>query len=201
VVLGRPARRGEGLAAIHIAAREAFAEQGFHATSVRDIARRSGVSMAALYHHYASKQELLFAVLQEAAEDYFSICEGAVADAADDPTTKLEALVRATVRYRVRHRIDSSLSLLELRNLEPRYRKLLEAREHAADRMWADIIAGGVAAGAFTAPWPDEARRAIIAICNAVADWYQPEGTVTVEELADRYKCLALLLLQARSPV
>jgi AcrR family transcriptional regulator len=196
-MLKQAARRGEGLAAIRAAAREAFAEQGYHGTSVRDIAARSGVSMAALYYHYAGgKQELLFAVLREAAEDYFVVCEQALAAASEEPAARLEALVRTTVRYRVRRRTESSLNLVELRNLEPRYRKLLDARSETATRMWAGIIADGLATGDFSTPWPDDARRAIIAMCNAIADWYRPDGPVTVGELADRYASLALTLLR-----
>jgi AcrR family transcriptional regulator len=193
--------RGEGLVALHAAAREAFAQQGYHATSVRDIARRAGVSMAALYSHYAGKQELLFAVLRESVEDYFVACERALAgltgERADDPTAHLEALVRATVRYRVRRRDESALNLIEVRNLEPRYRKLLDARVDTATRMWAGVIDDGVRAGAFGTPWPDDARRAVIAMCNAIADWYHPEGAVSVDELVERYVGLARTIVQA----
>ena len=192
----RQPARGEGLAAIHAAARTAFAEQGYHATSVRDIAGRAGVSMAALYYHYTGKQELLFAVLREAAEDYFVTCEQALAAAAETPPARLDALVRATVRYRVRRRADSRLHLSEQRNLEQRFRKQLQARADTATRMWAGIIADGVASGEFVTPWPDDARRAIIAMCNAVADWYHPDGAVRVDELADRYAGLARTLLR-----
>ncbi|GIJ45084.1 TetR family transcriptional regulator [Virgisporangium aliadipatigenens] len=179
------------MAAIHAAAREAFAEQGYHATSVRDIARRAGVSMAALYYHYEGKQELLFAVLRESVEDYFVTCEHALAAAPDDPAAHLDALVGATVRYRVRRRAESTLNLIEVRNLEPRYRKLLDARVDTATRMWAGIIDDGVRAGVFATAWPDDARRAVIAMCNAIADWYRPEGAVTVDELVERYVGLA----------
>jgi AcrR family transcriptional regulator len=150
--------RGEGLGALHAAAREAFAQQGYHATSVRDIARRAGVSMAALYYHYTGKQELLFAVLRESAEDYFVACERALAEADEHPAAHLDALVRATVRYRVRRRDESALNLIEVRNLEPRLRKLLDARLDTATRMWAGVIDDGVRAGVFATPHPDDGR-------------------------------------------
>ena len=42
-----------------VAAVEAFAERGYHATTTRDIAGRAGMSPAALYIHYKTKEELL----------------------------------------------------------------------------------------------------------------------------------------------
>ena len=45
---------------------EVFAEKGFHAASMRDIARRLGCTPAALYYHAESKEELLFKIAHEA---------------------------------------------------------------------------------------------------------------------------------------
>src|SRR4051794_6434574 len=43
---------------------DAFAERGYHATTTRDIASRAGMSPAALYVHYRSKEELLFQLIR-----------------------------------------------------------------------------------------------------------------------------------------
>ncbi|NED61333.1 helix-turn-helix transcriptional regulator, partial [Streptomyces sp. SID10244] len=46
------------------AALAAFAEQGYHGTSVREIASRANLSVPGLYHHYPSKQSLLQGLLE-----------------------------------------------------------------------------------------------------------------------------------------
>ncbi|MFF1901351.1 hypothetical protein [Streptomyces sp. NPDC058206] len=59
--------------------------------------------------------------------------------------------------------------------------------------------------GAFGGPhglhqteYPDNARRAVIAMCNAIAQWYRPGGPVTEDELVERYVSLALTVVEYR---
>lgn len=59
--------------------------------------------------------------------------------------------------------------------------------------------------GAFGGPhglhqteYPDNARRAVIAMCNAIAQWYRPDGPVTEDELVERYVSLALTVVEYR---
>jgi len=49
-------------------AQELFTEQGYERTSLREIAERVGVTKAALYYHFASKEELIRALLEPMAE-------------------------------------------------------------------------------------------------------------------------------------
>jgi len=50
----------------------------------------------------------------------------------------------------------------------------------------------------FLTPYPDEARRAVIAMCNAVAQWFRPDGELTLDELVDRHVALALTVVEYR---
>ena len=61
---------GDTKARILESALELFAEKGYSGTSMRDIAKRLGITKAALYKHYASKQEIFEAVMQDTAERY-----------------------------------------------------------------------------------------------------------------------------------
>jgi AcrR family transcriptional regulator len=195
--------RGAGGAALTAAAREIFAERGYHGASVRDVARRAGLSLSALYHWHASKQELLAALLEESVNDYFHTCDTALREAGTDPVSRLTAIVRATVDYRVRRRVESTIAAREFRNLEPRHARRLVTLRESATRLFQEIIDDGVHAGVFHCAHPDDARRAIQASCNAIAQWYRPDaGDVTPEVLADRYVAIALRIVeyQALSP-
>lgn len=61
---------GDTKARILESALELFAEKGYSGTSMSDIAKRLGITKAALYKHYASKQEIFEAVMQDTAERY-----------------------------------------------------------------------------------------------------------------------------------
>lgn len=75
------------------AAAELFAEKGYHATSIRDIARHLGVTPGAVYAHFPSKSQLLLAVY-EAGVARMSACLEDVDDADPDPWSRLETACR-----------------------------------------------------------------------------------------------------------
>lgn len=184
--------RGGGRDAITAAAREVFAERGFHGASIRDIARRAGLSLSALYHWHAGKQELLAALIEESTQDYFETCDTALRDAGPDPAARLCAVVKATVEYRVRRRFESNITNREWRNLDADHRRRLEQQRLPASRMWVDLITDGVTSGQFRCTHPDDARRTIQAACNAIAQWYDPQGEIGLAELRDRYAAIAM---------
>jgi AcrR family transcriptional regulator len=190
--------RGGGRDAITGAAREIFAERGYHGTSIRDIAKRAGLSLSALYYWHPSKQHLLAALMEEITHDYFTRCDRALREAGDDPGDRLRALVGATVEYRVSLRVESNIAMREWRNLEPDNRARLDGLRDGASNLWADLIDDGVARGAFHCPHPDDARRTIVAACNAIAQWYDPDGGITLSELVERYTDIALRVVDHR---
>ena len=63
------------------AARDAFAETGYHETSLDSIAERAGVSKALLYEHFSSKRELYVAMLEVHVAELIERIAGAIADA------------------------------------------------------------------------------------------------------------------------
>ncbi|MDD7967159.1 TetR family transcriptional regulator [Actinomycetospora lemnae] len=190
--------RGGGREAITRAARESFAERGYHGTSIRDIAARAGLSLSALYHWHAGKQELLTALVEESTEEYFRRCDEALRDAGDDPAARLRALVRATIEYRVSRQVESTIAASEWRNLDPENRERLDGLRAAASKLWADLVDDGVARGVFRCEHPDDARRAVVAACNAIAQWYEPDGGVGVPELVERYTAIARRIVDCR---
>ncbi|SDY92130.1 transcriptional regulator, TetR family [Saccharopolyspora shandongensis] len=189
--------RGQGGDALSVAAREIFAERGYHGASIRDIAKRAGLSLSALYYWHSSKQELFAGLLEDSVNDYVQACDAALRDCGDDPAERLSAIVRATVDYRVRRRVESTIAVRDIRNLEDEHARRLGALRESATRLFQDIIDDGVRRGEFRCEHPAEARRAIQAACNAIPQWYDPESDVGPAELADRYVAIALRIVGA----
>ena len=194
--------RPAGHQALLAAASAQFADRGFHAVSIREIAAAAGVSLSALYHYYPSKQALLAALLHEGMDDYQARCTEALAEAGHDPARRLAAVVGATVRYRAERSEASLLLMNEARALEPEQRERYRARQREASDRFREPIDAGVAAGVFTTPYPDDVRRSIIASCNAVAQWYHPDGPDSLDDLVEHNIFLAYTLLgyQRRNP-
>ncbi|WP_165795201.1 TetR/AcrR family transcriptional regulator [Deinococcus koreensis] len=83
------------------AAAELLGEQGYTATRMVDVARRIGVTPAALYHHYASKEALLVALVEETLSGEYA--ELQALPISDAPTTLLRLLERQLQRGAARH--------------------------------------------------------------------------------------------------
>lgn len=192
--------RGAGREAITDAAREVFAERGYHGASIRDIASRAGLSLSALYHWHAGKQELLAALIEEAGQDYFRTCDDALRTVGDSPADQLRAVVGATVEYRVRRKSESNIASREWRNLSPEHQRRLEKLREPASQLWTDIVTQGIARGQFHCGQPEDARRTIQAACNAIAHWYDPAGEVEPAELVERYTAIAMRVVDYREP-
>jgi AcrR family transcriptional regulator len=76
-------RRGDTRARIQQVALELFAEQGYERTSLREIAERLGVTKAALYYHFKSKED----IVRSFTEDYFGRLDALIAWGRDQPPT------------------------------------------------------------------------------------------------------------------
>jgi AcrR family transcriptional regulator len=74
-------RRGDTRARIQQVALELFAEQGYERTSLREVAERLGVTKAALYYHFKSKEDIVLSF----TEDYFGRLDALIAWGQDQP--------------------------------------------------------------------------------------------------------------------
>ncbi|MFG2512436.1 TetR/AcrR family transcriptional regulator [Streptomyces sp. NPDC048584] len=172
-------------------AMEAFNEQGYHGTSVRDIAGRVGVTVPALYYHYANKQALLATLLETSIKDVLDRCRAAAREAGDDPLARFCGMVESIVLY-MTHRRQLAFLDSEIRSLEPENRARYVALRDYLEHMLLDTVEAGRAEGVFTTPIPADAVRSVLVMCQGVANWFRDEGPLTAEEVAGRHVLLSL---------
>ncbi|MQY26859.1 TetR/AcrR family transcriptional regulator [Nocardia aurantia] len=97
VVAGRSTKE-----AIREAAIELFSDKGFEQTSLREVADAVGITKASLYYHYASKQDLLLAIVDPIIDDLHAVADG-LDDVEHGPAGQRAVLTRQ-VRAMLRHR-------------------------------------------------------------------------------------------------
>ncbi|MFD5624845.1 TetR/AcrR family transcriptional regulator [Streptomyces sp. NPDC127072] len=170
---------------------EAFNEHGYHGTSVRDIAARVGVTVPALYYHYENKQALLATLLETSMKDVLDRCRAAAAEAGDDPLPRYCAMVESIVLY-MTHRKGLAFLDTEIRSLDPGNRARYVALRDYLEHMLLDTVKSGIAQGVFTTPLPADAVRAVLIMCQGVANWFRADGPLTAEEVARRHVLLGL---------
>jgi AcrR family transcriptional regulator len=180
------------------AALEVFVEVGYHGASVRDIARRAGLSVPGMYHHYATKQEMLTKIIDLRMEDLRWRSEAAQEEAGDDPVRRFELLIECLVLYHAYRRDLAFMGASEIRSLDRDNRKRILELRGEQQRMVDAAVCAAAADGRFATPYPRDAARAVVTMCTALPQWYRPEGPLTPEQIADRYLHLARATVQYR---
>lgn len=182
---------------IEEAALALFAAKGFEATGIREIADRVGIASSALYHHMGSKDELLVTIMTGSMQALLAAA-GACLQDAEDPQTRLVALVRMHASFHAEDPLRSRVSDDEIRALTPEPRARVMALRDAYERLWADVIDEGCRRKVFTVRDAKIARLALLEMCNGVIRWYSPAGPMSSAEVADNMADLALSMVNAR---
>ncbi|MBV6760220.1 TetR/AcrR family transcriptional regulator [Rhodococcus opacus] len=192
--------RRPGADGILTGALKAFYDIGYGGTSVREIANRADVTVAALYHHFESKQEILATVMRRGMEADLAAVEEAAQRASQEPVEQLRAIVAAHVRFHTVHKMEAFVGNYELRSLEPAARREVVELRDRHEQLFTRVIAEGIECGVFLVEDAQEASRAVLAMCTGVAMWYKRGGAVTVETLERRYADLALNTVRYAPP-
>ncbi|WP_424809738.1 TetR/AcrR family transcriptional regulator [Rhodococcus sp. 27YEA15] len=180
------------------AALAAFVEQGYHGTSIRDVAARSGLSVPGLYHHYPSKQALLVGLTTVVMDELLERCRAAESEAGDDPSDRFDAVIESLLRFHMFRREQSFVASSEIRSMEPASRAGYVAQRDEQQAQVDRIVLAGIDSGAFEAGHPEDASRAVVTMCVAVAVWYRPDGELSPDELVARYLAIARRMVGAK---
>ncbi|MEV0254913.1 TetR/AcrR family transcriptional regulator [Streptomyces sp. NPDC050732] len=180
-----------------VAAVEAFAERGYHATTTRDIAGRAGMSPAALYIHYKTKEELLHRISRIGHVKALAILRTA-ADGEGGPAERLAAAVRSFVGWHAAHHTTARVVQYELDALGEEHRTEIVALRRKSDAAVRDIINDGVRAGEFDVPDVPGTTLAVLSLCIDVARWFNVAGHRTPDEVGALYADLVLRMVGAR---
>ncbi len=179
------------------AAAAIFRRKGYHGTSMQDIADAVGLQKASLYHHITSKQDILFAILEQALDLLIADMRAVV----DSDLTPEEKLKLAMQVYMGRLSEDADLAavlLLEHRSLEHKLRQKHIQRRDRYERLWRQILEEGIADGSFRPVDVPLVAFAILGVQNWMITWYREGGRFQVLEIADHFSDLFLRGLRAQ---
>jgi AcrR family transcriptional regulator len=178
-----------------------FARSGFHATTTRDITSGVALSPAALYVHFSSKEEVLFAIMRIGHQRILEALTAPVESTAkDDPAAVVAELVRRLVIWHARYHTVARVCQYELSGLGPEhYRDVLKLRQ-ASTAVFHNAVQSGIEAAAFDTGDVTRVVRAIVSLGVDLVRWYRLDGLDSPEELAAAYAGLSLRMLGATSP-
>ena len=170
---------------IRAAALRLFAQHGFAAVSMRQIAGEVGVQAGALYNYTPDKQSLLFDLMQRHMEGL--LAEVASRVMGDTPTDRLHSFVRFHIGYHIDRPDEVFIAYMELRSLSPENFARIETQRRRYEDVLEAILQDGVVQGAFSVPDTKIATLGLIAMLNGVNTWYRAGGRLSQTEVEGIY--------------
>jgi AcrR family transcriptional regulator len=182
-------------AAILEACARLFAQKGYDGTSLTEIAEAMGLTRPAVYHYFASKEEMLSSLVAETSELAADKLRTIRADDTQDSVSKLRAMTAEIVqerldfpeRFRMLERSESALP-------GPIGEQHRAARRAVLAEM-TGVVAEGIQAGQFRSCNERVAALSVLGMCNWVAWWYRPGTTDSPAAIIEEITTSAVAML------
>lgn len=166
-----------------------FYERGYQGVSTRALGQAAGIQGGSLYHHFASKEEILYRITQYGSREFFAELlphlagDGSFAE-------RLELFVRAYVLRSWERRYPIAVLFRETGNLSPEHFEELRTVRRRFQQTFQRFLAEGVAAGELSVPDAKLAGIAVLDMLNGVDHWMRTSGRLGIREVADTYAVL-----------
>lgn len=171
------------------AARRIFAKHGYEGASISMIAAETGLTKAALYHHFESKEAIFQVCSRAGINELIEEVESALARASNDPVERLRAFMLATAN-RFERRQDSwavsAAIFWSTKSLMARA-ELVQPRDHF-ENLLKSIIKAGMDSGDFRADLDISLTgKFLMSVVNQMPRWYHKGGKYTAEQIVSIY--------------
>jgi len=178
---GRSVRENVRSAAVQL-----FAEYGYHAAPLRDIARIAGIQAASIYYHYANKEALLVEIMETHMRQLNANLERILREY-HDPQQRLYEAIANHIRLHTTYKSEFFIIDTEIRALEGNNRAyILSLRDHY-EKLVQELLQDGMKQGVFRPSDVKVASYALIAMCTEVSTWFRPNGRLSVQQVIEIY--------------
>jgi len=179
---GRTTRRSDQI--IQTAAK-LFASNGYHGTTLDEIAREIGVTKPALYHHISSKEQILREIIGRMMEPMEEVAK--VGRSNLPPKERIERMVRMLVEFGAERKETTLIAFEQVNTLPQRSRDALRRRQKDVERVLQQTLKEGMEQGCFAVDDIKMASFTILAVSNSIYRWYRPDGYLTPTQIADQF--------------
>jgi AcrR family transcriptional regulator len=165
------------------AAVDLFHEDGYNATSLRQISEMVGLQVGSLYNHIASKEALLFDIMNGVMLELLDETVEEMERAGDDRVGRTLAFLGTSIRFHALRQKETFIGNTELRGLSEEHRREIVALRDRYEGLLRGALEDCVADGCLRIHDVPLATRAALALCTSVAVWYRPGGPLSLEDL------------------
>ncbi|TDK48675.1 TetR/AcrR family transcriptional regulator [Antarcticimicrobium luteum] len=176
---------------ILVEALRVFSERGLESTGIKEIATSLGLTHPALYHYFASKEQLVYEAVSKAIQDEIAAMERAIESLPAHPGLQLYTLAKAQVFHELDGRIYvpfvNAFLYGPLRNaakLSDEQRDDILRLQRRIVGLYRDVIAAGQKTGEFAAGSPTMSAFGVLGILSYAVFWFRPDGQMDAESVA-----------------
>lgn len=171
------------------AAVQLFAEYGYHAAPLRDIARIAGIQAASIYHHYPNKQSLLVEIMETHMQRLNQSTER-ILRSYHHPLQQFHEVIANHIRMHTTYKSEFFIIDTEIRSLESDNRTYILSLRDQYEKYLQTILREGMEQGIFRSCDVNVTSYALIAMCTQVAAWFRADGRLSVQQVITIYSQL-----------
>lgn len=181
---------------VDIAAR-LFYERGYPSVSTRALAQAAGIQGGSLYHHFTSKEEILYRIVQYGSGEFFAGLLPHLEAPGAGFAERLDRFVRAYITDAQPRRYAIAVLFRDMAHLSPDHFAELQAVRRHFQQSVQRFLADGVAAGELHVPDAKVAGIAVLDLLKGIDAWIREPGRLGRRQVADTYAVLILQLMGA----
>ena len=179
--------------AIHAAAAQRFATHGYHATRMADIAAELDMQAGSLYYYFASKEELLVAVVESRVGRAVDELEAVVAGEGSASDRVREAIGHHLRAFNDDADIYSIFNFERLEGISAELADKVNDPGRRYEALWGELLESGKARGEFRSDLDVRVSvKAIVGLCNSTLVWHRPDGRHPIDTIAAQYADLVI---------
>jgi len=171
---------------VRAAAVQLFAEYGYHAAPLRDIARMAGIQAASIYYHYANKEALLVEIMETHMRQLNANLERILREQRD-PQKRLYEAIANHIRLHTTYKSEFFIIDTEIRALAGDNRTYILSLRNHYEKLVQELLRDGMERGIFRHSDIKVASYALIAMCTEVSTWFRPSGRLSVQQVIEIY--------------
>lgn len=163
-----------------------FAERGFRAVTIDDVAANLGYTKSVVYYYFNSKNEILWQIFNRIYDSYFAMISSVVAKNLP-PELALMELLKGHALLVMERRDWTAIYNREESELDENQLKLHVQRRREYDAVINGVYKDGVKKGVFRDIPPNIAVAGFLGMCNSLYRWYKEQGPIPAPEIAEYY--------------
>lgn len=189
---GKSQRRRQEL--IDVAAK-IFQDKGYEAASIQDVADALGILKGSVYYYIDSKEDLLFAAIQEVHQSALTNVER-IREMDEDPLTLIRLFVESHIRHISDNLVKATVFFHDFRSLDPKRKAVIVEERDSYDEFLRELISRGQSEGLICKDIdPKVATLGILGMMNWIYQWYRVGGGLDPAAIGRQFADLALASL------